>query len=440
MEIQASKVFQKTNDSIDSRIIVHEGSARSSKTYSIIQYLVILALNNSYTITVSRQKHTWLRDTILPDFEWVLRNQFDMWTTSKYNKVESTYKLGNSTFYFTGLDQPQKLHGRRNDIVWINEAMEASYDDYAQLAMRTSRQIILDYNPCNTVHWIFDRVISRDDCTFIHSTYKDNPFLSEHIINEIERYEPNDKNLEQGTADETLWKIYGLGERAAHQGLIFGYMEVTDELPPQNTWKKDVYGLDFGYTNDPTALVQVVYSQGNLYFEELLYERGLVNRVDKSNLKQLSIEQRLIELGIDKRKLIYADSAEPKSIQDLKNAGYNVVGAAKGPDSVLSGIEVIKRFKCFITSKSRNMITEKNNYTWRKDKNGELLNQPVDAFQHLFDAARYVCISEFKHLIDRPFEASYPEDDLLQHGFKTVEEKIKYYDQRSKREKDTYYE
>jgi phage terminase large subunit len=256
--------------------------------------------------------------------------------------------------------------------------------------------LILDYNPAYEQHWIYDKVIPRDDCTLIHSTYQDNPFLSEDIVQEIERLEPTPENIRQGTADETSWKIYGLGERAAHKGLIFSKAKIVKSMPEKTAWKKHFFGLDFGFTNDPTALIEIVFAHGELWFDQLIYKRGLTNIINHQNPRQPSIQGMMIENNVPKDKIIWADSAEPKSIADLRNCGYNVRPAVKGPDSVIVGIETLLRYNLNITERSVDMIKEKNNYKWKDSKEGKATNEPIDAWNHAWDGSRYGVVMEMR--------------------------------------------
>jgi len=433
IDIKTSNVFTK-NRKANTRIIVNEGSSRSTKTYSIAQLLIGLALESKVKITACRSKLTWLKATAYLDFIDVLQNHFNLYDPRSMNRTELIYTFPNgSTFRFLGLDEVQKLHGYKGNILWINEAMECAKGSFTQLAMRTTDKIFIDYNPSAETHWIYDTVIPRDDCTFIKSTYKDNPFLEQAIIDEIERLEPTPANIKMGTADETLWKIYGLGERAAHKGLIFGDTEICKDLPPKEEWKKHAYGLDFGFTNDPTSLSLVVLSHGELYFKQLLYEKGLVNRKDPKMPKQKSIEQRFEELEIPENAEIWADSAEPKSIKDLQNAGwFNLQGADKGKDSIVNGIQNIKRYKTYITECSIDAIKERNNYKWAQDKNDKILNKPVDAFNHFFDSIRYCCSMKFRLVYEDKYKATSPLQRLKKG--KTLEEKLKYYESRRRLE------
>jgi phage terminase large subunit len=402
LKVQVSSVFTKLRLAL-TRIVIMEGSSRSTKTYSIIQYILKEHMaQQGLVTTISRKRLTWIKGTVLVDFFHIATTQFGLpgRESDSWNKSEMVYKINGGEVSFIGLDEAQKLHGRKQDIAWINEAVEAEKKDFNQLVIRTKKKIILDYNPSYEHHWIYDSVQTRDDATFIKSTYLDNPFLSNDIKDEIERFKPTPDNIRQGTADEVNWKIYGLGERAAHRGLIFGSAEICKELPPESEWKRVFYGLDFGFTNDPTAITQIVEAHGNLYCKQLTYKRGLTNRVHENNPNQDSIEQHLINHKIPKSAIIWADSAEPKSIADLQNAGWkSLKGADKGQDSIKAGIDTMKRFKIFITEDSVDAIKEKNNYKWREDSSGNATNTPIDAWNHFWDSVRYPVFMEFRNQI-----------------------------------------
>lgn len=407
--IEHSVVFTKTFEARGARNIVHEGSSRSTKTISICQYLIMLMLSSKIKVTGARAKLTWAKSTIIPDFLWVLDAHFGMYNPDNWNKTESIYYFDDgSEMSFIGLDEPQKLHGRKQDYFWSNEAVEMSQADYRQATIRTTKQVILDYNPSFESHFIYDSIIPRDDTVFIKSTYKDNPFLEQAIIDEIESLEPTDENIARGTADEVSWKIYGLGERSAHKGLIFSDWQIKDSLPPKEEWKHYFYGQDFGYSNDPAALIHIIYARGEIWLDELIYEKNLTNIKNPLKPEQISLQQRYEENEISKNDRIWADPAEPKSIQDLANCGYFISGAVKGPDSINAGIVTLKRFKVNVTSRSINLIKEKNNYKWKEDRNKNQLDQPIDLWNHGIDAVRMAVTMELKHL-GEPNKAINPE-------------------------------
>jgi phage terminase large subunit len=365
--IQTNKVFNHLIKS-DKRIIVEQGGTRSGKTYNILLWLIFYYTerNTAKTITICRKSFPSLRASVMRDFFDILRAH-DLYREDYHNKSSHEYHLNGNLVEFISLDQPQKIRGRKRNLLYINEANELFYEDWQQLIFRTDGRIILDYNPSESFHWIYDRVIPREDCDFYQTTYRDNPFLDEQIKNEIERLKET---------DEDYWRIYGLGERGMSRATIFQFG--TSEIPQEA--KLISYGLDFGYTNDPSALVAVYQHGDNLYLDELLYRTGMTNR---------DLHNHLQSLGLDRRDEIFADSAEPKSIEELHRFGWNIKPTAKGQDSINAGIDILKRHKIFATSRSNNLIKELQNYKWTEDKNGNLLNKPIDVMNHALDASRY---------------------------------------------------
>jgi phage terminase large subunit len=367
MKIQTNKVFEHLDNSTK-RITIEQGGTRSGKTYNILMWLIFgYALKNKgKTITICRKTYPSLRASSMRDFFDILRH-YDMYEEADHNKSNSEYKLEGNLFEFISLDQPQKVRGRKRDVLYINEANELYFEDWQQLIFRTTEKAILDYNPSDEFHFIYDKIKPRDDADFYITTYKDNLFLSKEIIAEIERL----KNI-----DENYWKIYGQGQIGSSQALIFRINEC-NSIPSEAKFLS--YGMDFGFTNDPTTLV-AIYQQGdNIYLKELLYQTGLTNRDIDEKLKFNEIE----------RKEVFADSAEPKSIEELYRMGWNIKPATKGQGSVNIGIDMMKRYQLFVTKDSVNMIKEFRNYKWQEDKNGNILNVPVDMFNHTIDAIRY---------------------------------------------------
>jgi phage terminase large subunit len=367
MKIQTNKVFEHLDNSTK-RITIEQGGTRSGKTYNILMWLIFgYALKNKgKTITICRKTYPSLRASSMRDFFDILRH-YDMYEEADHNKSNSEYRLEGNLFEFISLDQPQKVRGRKRDVLYINEANELYFEDWQQLIFRTTEKAILDYNPSDEFHFIYDKIKPRDDADFYITTYKDNLFLSKEIIAEIERL----KNI-----DENYWKIYGQGQIGSSQALIFRINEC-NAIPAEAKFLS--YGMDFGFTNDPTTLV-AIYQQGdNIYLKELLYQTGLTNRDIDEKLKFNEIE----------RKEVFADSAEPKSIEELYRMGWNIKPATKGQGSVNIGIDMMKRYKLNVTKDSVNMIKEFRNYKWQEDKNGNILNVPVDMFNHTIDAIRY---------------------------------------------------
>jgi phage terminase large subunit len=365
--IRTNKVFNHLKHS-DKKIVVEQGGTRSGKTYNILLWIIFeyTYRNTGKTITICRKSFPSLRASVMRDFFEILRN-YELYNEDYHNKSSNEYHLNGNLIEFISLDQPQKIRGRKRNLLYINEGNELFYEDWQQLVFRTDGRIIIDYNPSDSFHWIYDRVIPREDCDFYQTTYRDNPFLDKSIVEEIERLRDT---------DEDYWRIYGLGERGMSRATIFQFGQ--SEIPTDA--KLISYGLDFGYTNDPTALVAVYQLDNHLYLDELIYRTGLTNR---------DIHSHFQSFNLDRRDEVFADSAEPKSIDELHRFGWNVKPTVKGADSVNAGIDILKRHKLFATPRSSNLIKELQNYKWVEDKNGNLLNKPIDAFNHGIDAARY---------------------------------------------------
>lgn len=377
LNIQATPVFQK-NWSATKRFVVNQGATRSSKTYSILQVLICKALMSEFPMTISIVRKTLpaLKKSVLRDFIQILEGM-DLYDETNHNKTDNTYELNNTIFEFFSIDNAVKYRGSKRDILFVNEANELIFEDIFQLQVRTTQQIFLDFNPSDNQSWIYSLIDDRkEEVDFIKSTYKDNTFLEQSIVEEIEKLQ---------FTDPDYWRIYGLGERGTSRDVIFQFTEV-DDIPIESA-KLIGVGLDFGFTNDPTACVEVWKQDNNLYLNEMMYEKGLTND---------QIAQRLIEVGVTRFMDIVADSAEPKSIAELQRYALKVRPAAKGPDSVANGIDILKRHRIHVTKHSTNLITELQRYKWSKDTSGNLLNRPVDLWNHAIDAVRYVALNMLK--------------------------------------------
>jgi phage terminase large subunit len=392
LKIQATPVFNKLYTAYLTglfRVLVLEGGSRSSKTFSIIQFWILWAQlqheqNPTVTLRVAicRLKATWITATVLYDFLQVLK-LYGLYDDRCYNKSTRIYRFYNVEFWFMGLDDPQKVHGLSTDAFWINEAVEAGVDDFDQMEQRCSGFGILDYNPSVDEHWIYDRVCKRPDANYIHSTMLDNPFIPENSRRKILSYEPTDSNYKAGTADKNKWEIYGLGQRAKLEGVIFEKWDVVKEVP-SHAQKHHRYGVDFGYTNDPTAIPDFYWSGQEIWVDEICYRTGMLNTDIGQTLKANDLQY---IKG-------YADSAEPKSIDEIYKMGINIHPVKKGAGSVKNGIDILKRYHIHFTERSVNFIKEIKNYKWKQDKNGNWLNEPIDDFNHGMDAIRYVAMME----------------------------------------------
>ena len=358
------------------RIQVHQGGSRSGKTFSILQCIIELCHRNENAgavITIARKTFPAVRASVMRDFFQILEKE-EIYDVNLHNKSEATYVLFGNLVEFISVDQPAKVRGRRRNLLFCNEATELDLEDWRQLIMRTTGIVggptaIIDYNPSDEFHWIYDEVIPREDAAFFQTTYKDNPFLPESVVMEIERFKE---------ADENFWRVYGLGERGASQATVFTHWKEIDQIP--NEFKPLNYGLDFGYTNDPTAIVQTFTDGHGFAVDELCYATRLTNS---------DISKVLRDSGVTRSDVIICDSAEPKSIDEIHAHGFNTHGARKGKDSVKNGIQFLHSRPLLVTARSVNVIKELRNYKWKEDKNGKQLNEPVDSFNHAIDAMRY---------------------------------------------------
>jgi phage terminase large subunit len=310
-----------------------------------------------------------------------LLEQHNLYSEDLHSKSLNEYKLMGNLIEFVSLDEPQKIRGRKRDLLFINEANELTYEDFFQLNIRTTYRIIIDYNPSDEYHWLYDEIIDRNDCDFHITTYLDNPFLDPVLVEEIER-------LKQ--TDELYWQIYGLGERGSSKSIIFTH-NICNSIPEDAKFVS--YGLDYGYSNDPTALVGIWTDEHNIYIKEFLYRTMMTGR---------DIHFAFKEIGIQKE-MIFGDSAEPRLNDELRRMGWNVRPSIKGRDSVNAGIDLLKRYKINITSDSSNAIQEFRNYKWLEDRSGKLTNVPEDKNNHIIDAVRYGTYS----IISRPTFGKY---------------------------------
>ena len=375
-KIQTNIVYKHLVNS-DKKIVVEQGGTRSGKTYNILLFIIFhyCTHNKNKIVTICRKTFPSLRATVLRDFLQIL-NHYEIYRDEFHNKSSSEYHLFGNLVEFTSLDQSQKIRGRKRDLLFINEGNELYWEDWQQLIFRTQERIILDFNPSDEYHWIYDNVITREDCAFYKTTYLDNPFLEDIIKQEIERLKET---------DDQYWQIYGLGERASSINTIFKYSEVK-QIPEDA--KLIAYGMDFGYSNDPTTLVSVYVMEHSLFIKEHLYRTQMTTHDINVFLK----EQNLLSNPI------YADSAEPRLIAELRRMGHNIFPSLKGKDSVNAGIDLLKRYKLHITSDSNNAIQEFRNYKWKEDRSGKLINVPEDKHNHLIDPTRYATYS----LLSRP--------------------------------------
>lgn len=352
------------------RTFVLQGGTSSTKTYSVLQFLYLKARASMVPLTISvvSESLPHLKRGALRDFISILGVDYN---EGMHNKTDNSFLIGLSTVEFFAIDQPDKAKGGRRDILYINECNRIQKELRDQLVMRTRGAEILDFNP-DSRFWAHE-LKGRDGVWFDVSTYKDaidcqgSLLLSNDIIKTIESYKDTNPNW---------WKVYGLGEIGQLEGLIIPEFNIVKEMPDIET----DCGLDFGFTHDPSCLVECGFMDGELYINELFYERGLTNQ---------DIVRKFEELSIPKTHYIVADSAEPKSIEEIYRAGYNIVPCVKGEDSFKYGVDKIKAFKINVTENSVNVIKDFRNASWDKDKDGNHINKARKGFLHSIDATRY---------------------------------------------------
>lgn len=351
-----------------------QGSSRSAKTYSVVQFLCMLCYNIAgMTVSVIRAGMPSIKRTVYRDFKDVMLS-FGWWNEKSMNKSEFVYTFPNGSWIeFFSTDNEQKVRGSKRRILFVNEANELSFIEWQQLQMRTTEFSILDYNPSfSEEHWI-NQVNEEKSTYWFISTYKDNPFLEQKVIDEIESLK---------WKNPSLWRIYGCGQRAIVEGLIFENVVVSDYIPVEARRRK-WYGIDLGYTNDPTAIVMVCVYGNDMYIDEVCYQTKMLSNDIINACKDVRDTPEFI-----------CESADPRLIDEIYNAGVDIKAVQKFPGSIKAGIMKMQQYRIHITSRSTNIRKEFNNYTWRQDKEGKWLNEPIDCYNHAIDACRYVVLQK----------------------------------------------
>lgn len=356
------------NNHLKKRILILQGGTRSGKTYSALQFLIELCYrypNAGMVITIARQQLNILRGSAMRDFFDILKS-FDAYDVINHSKSSNEYSLKGNLFEFVGLDEEQKLRGRKRDIFYLNEMNEATYEAWRQLMFRTKAFAIGDYNPSMSDHWVYDNVLTREDADLLITTYKDNPHLGEEQVKEIERLEQEDENY---------WQIYGLGLKGKNSGNVYNHWKIVPEFLDYSSWDY-FYGMDFGY-NAPTGLVKI-YTRANVsVWEEVIY---------KTHLTTPDMIKLLRDNNVNTKKMIYGDSADSRAIAEISQAGFQITQSIK---DVLPGIRHVQSRELFITKGSTNILKELKTYKWKVDKNGIIQDEPVKFQDHLLDAGRY---------------------------------------------------
>lgn len=363
---QETTAFKKISK-LKNRIRIIQGGTSASKTISILLYLIAYAQSDTEkTLTsVVSESIPHLKRGVVRDFKNILQSHH-YWKEDRWNATDSiyTFETGSQIEFFS-TDNGDKLRGARRDRLFMNEANNNTFNAFEQLEVRTKEFVIIDYNPTSEF-WVQSELIGRrDDIDFLILTYKDNEALSKEII----------ASIEQRKNRAGWWQVYGLGQLGEVEGKIYKDWQIIDEIPHEARLER--YGLDFGYTNDPSAIVAVYYYNGGYILDEILFQKGMSNK---------QIADTLLN---ERKTLVIADSAEPKSIDEIRSYGINIQPASKGQGSVSQGIQAVQAQQISVTKRSVNIIQEYRNYLWVVDKDGRVTNEPEHTWSHSMDSVRY---------------------------------------------------
>lgn len=375
--LQLSNVFEKnveawSDDEI--RYIINQGGTSSTKTFSVLQLLTTACLKNNEQIDIVGLNVPHLKSGVLNDMP-VVCNQFGINFDEHYSKTDRVFKCGLGRINFIAFDKIGKAHGGRRDRLFLNEANHLPYPIAEQLMVRTRKKILIDYNPTNTF-WVHTNILKNEPqkARLIKSTYKDNPWLEQSIVDTIESKRGDGKN--------NFWRVYGLGELGVAEGLVFNNFEQAEFDRYQFAQYRN--GLDWGFSNDPFAFVRVAIEGRHLYICDEIYQKGLLNKDSAPMVKDIADKE-----------FVRCDSAEPKSVKEFTTFGVNAISVKKGPGSIESGIKFLQSFdRIFIHPSCPNVFNEFCNYQWKKDKNSEPIAEPISAFDHGIDAIRYALESD----------------------------------------------
>lgn len=361
---QKVTAFKKLNQ-LTKRIRGVAGGTSASKTVSIVIWLIAYAqTHKNERISIVSESFPHLKRGAIRDFQSIMQEQ-NYWKDNSWNKTDYIYQFETNSFIeFFSADQPGKVRGPRRDVLFVNEANNISYETYTQLEIRTKKLVWLDWNPVSEFWW-YDEVLGKQDVDFLTLTYRDNEALDQLIV----------KAIEARRGNKNWWAVYGEGQLGEAEGRIFTGWQIVDEVPFEARLER--YGLDFGYSNDPSAIVAIYKHNGGFVLDEVTYLKGLSNK----DLADVFINER--------RALVVADSAEPKSIDEIQSYGVSILPAQKGQGSVLQGVQYVQQQRISVTKRSTNVLKEYRNYLWQTDKDGKIINEPEVIWNHAMDAIRY---------------------------------------------------
>lgn len=374
LEIRHTNVFTRNYDALmnpDIRFIINQGSSRSSKSYSLSQLVIVYCLHNpGKSVSVVRKTLPSLRETAMKDILELLQ-EYKLYSDSRHNKTRNIFTFDNgSTIEFFSLDDSQKVRGRKRDILWMEEANEVDRETFVQLNIRTTSKVLASFNPSDSEHFIYD-IIEKDDAVLIHSTYKDNSFLPEQQVREIE---------DLINIDIDYYNIYALGLPSKSTHTIYNHQKVySEEL---ESYDNVILGLDFGYKH-PTALIECSFKEDIVHTRELIYESHLTSEDLIEKMNSIFTERKW-----SKSQLIVADYARPEMIEELNRNGFNVQNAIK---NVKEGIDAVKTYKLHYHNNSSNISKELRNYKW-KSQGDRILDEPIKLWDDALDAIRYAVL------------------------------------------------
>ena len=375
--MQTSVLF-KHNYNATAQVVVNQGGTSSGKTYAIEQVLFTLACQQpKVVITVVSQDIPNLKAGAMRDAQSIVSSSVALQSMIRsFNKSDRIYEFHNgSLLEFKSYDDAQDAKSGKRDYLFVNEANGITYAIYTELALRTRKRIFIDYNP-NASFWVHDKLIGHEGVQLLISDHRHNPFLEDAVREKIEKVRHE---------DEEQWKVYARGITGKIRGVVLSNWLLCEEIPHQA--KRIAYGLDFGFSNDETGLLEVYLQNGELWVNELLYETQLTNT---------DLHMRMAALGMSKNTEMVADSAEPKSIEELRRLGWNIVPARKGNDSIKLSIDILRRYRINVTRRSTNLRKELDRYHWKVDPSGNPLNVPTDSWNHLIDPLRYVALNKLQ--------------------------------------------
>ena len=363
-----------------------QGGTSAGKTFGILPILIDMVAREPLEISVVAESVPHLKRGAFKDFQKIMV-AINRWHLVTWNKTDKKCVFPNGGYIeFFSADDDSKLRGARRDVLYMNECNNMTFKAYTELASRTKKEVFLDWNPTNSF-WFHKELMNDEDVDFLIVNYKDNEGCPQSAIDFIEKAQAKAKTSKYW---ENWYNVYGLGMIGNLEGVVFNNWETIDTLPPEAKYLGS--GMDFGFTNDPSTLVDVYRYNGCILLDEIIYRTGLLNRDLIKLIKQDG-----------KDRYIIADSAEPKSIQEIRVGGVRIKGATKGRDSIMHGISLIQEHDILVTKRSANIINELQNYQWQTDKEGETINKPSDSFNHSIDAIRYICSEVLKKNTSKVF-------------------------------------